>query len=317
MTSFRGGLRWLGLRLRPHRPFLSRYWQRRNGDVFAVNVDSTIGFGASLEWCLEILMHCDTNALTPCLMLTGRNYRSATRGPDWFSYFFEQPALSDEQRERISSGRVHVSKVRTIRDLGLPRDYDAELTFDKASALVGKYLRVRKEILDEVDHFCKEHFNGRFALGVHYRGTDKIGEEASPIPWDRIERKIRHYLDTTPKPTTLFVSSDERGFIDWAEETFASTVAVVFRRDAYRSADGMAVYNSRDGDRYERGRDALVNCLILSRCSLLIKTPSILSGWSKIFNPSLPVVMVGTPFANQRYFPEREILETSRLAPIA
>lgn len=61
-----------------------------------------------------------------------------------------------------------------------------------------------------------------------------------------------------------------------------------------------------------RRRDALVNCLILSRCDALLKTASILSGWSKLFNPQLPVSMMSAPYEEYLWFPERDIVGSSR-----
>ena len=49
-------------------------------------------------------------------------------------------------------------------------------------------------------------------------------------------------------------------------------------------------------DNYTKGLDAIVDCLLLSRCNLLIKTPSQLSAWSKVFNLDLKLVLMGQPY---------------------
>jgi hypothetical protein len=54
------------------------------------------------------------------------------------------------------------------------------------------------------------------------------------------------------------------------------------------------------------GREALVTCLLLSRCGFLIKTPSYLSGWAKIFNPLLPVWLI-SPLLSRGLFPDRQL----------
>jgi hypothetical protein len=41
---------------------------------------------------------------------------------------------------------------------------------------------------------------------------------------------------------------------------------------------------------YRKGEEALINCLLLSRCCALIRTTSFLSAWASIFNPALPIV---------------------------
>ncbi len=70
------------------------------------------------------------------------------------------------------------------------------------------------------------------------------------------------------------------------------------------------------GDNYGKGFHALADCLLLSRCEALVKTPSALSTWSKVFGPELNLVLVGKPYSNPwksswsnidglGYFPEK------------
>jgi hypothetical protein len=40
-----------------------------------------------------------------------------------------------------------------------------------------------------------------------------------------------------------------------------------------------------------------------------MKTASLLSGWSKLFNPELPVIMLNEPKKKHLWFPEREIVK--------
>jgi len=54
------------------------------------------------------------------------------------------------------------------------------------------------------------------------------------------------------------------------------------------------------GDSYKKSLDALVDCLILSKSAVLVKTPSMLSAWSKILNPHLKLILVGTPLKQPR-----------------
>jgi hypothetical protein len=85
--------------------------------------------------------------------------------------------------------------------------------------------------------------------------------------------------------------------------------------DDQRSDGTEAVHRLAFADgNYRKGREALLNCLLLSRCSALIRTASTLSGWASIFNPELPVTMLNRPFPNRLWFPDDRILRRATLA---
>jgi len=156
-------------------PPIISYQQKKNGNIFAVNINSEVGFCANLEWCLEILMHCETYNLTPYIQLTGSNYRSPQLGKDYFAYFFENIKLSEEDKLKIKNKKIRISKISDISQLGLPENYDLKLTISNAAGLIAKYISIKEDIIDEVNSFCTAYF-GNNVLGLHYRGTDKKEE---------------------------------------------------------------------------------------------------------------------------------------------
>jgi len=66
-------------------------------------------------------------------------------------------------------------------------------------------------------------------------------------------------------------------------------------------------------DRLRIGREALVSSLLLSNCGLLVKTPSYLSAWSKIFDPSLPVKLASPPRPDAFWFPDSRLWDEQDL----
>jgi hypothetical protein len=62
---------------------------------------------------------------------------------------------------------------------------------------------------------------------------------------------------------------------------------------------------------YRKGQEALINCLLLSRCSTLIRTTSFLSAWASIFNPGLPIVLLNEPYAKSLWYPEKVLIPRS------
>jgi CMP-N-acetylneuraminic acid synthetase len=142
---------------------------------------------------------------------------------------------------------------------------------------------------------------------VHYRGTDKV-LEAPLVNYDKVILNIEYYLRKFPETNGVFISSDDINFIEYIKKA-SIRKPIIYRDDSFRSRDGKPVHKVTDINIYEMNRDALVNCLILSRCNALIKGASILSAWSKLFNPQLDLVMLNTPYDQKLWFPERELIK--------
>jgi hypothetical protein len=259
--------------------------------VMAVEIKNTIGLGARLSWVLEILAFCEEHNLRPA-------FRFTCPGSD--SDFFK-PFFAINERVACRKDAVQFVKIHTIGELDLGRNYDDVLTVATASRLIKKYLLIQDDIQQEVETFCSAHHFDNTTLGVHYRGTDKSAEAPS-VSYENMEQYIRHYVTDNPAAGTVFVATDDANFLQFIQQSSVADL-VVSRDDSFRATDNVAIHFSGH-DRYALNRDAIVNCLLLSRCHALLKTASILSGWSVLFNPDIRVMMLNKPFDN--YFPERE-----------
>jgi hypothetical protein len=274
----------------------------RNG-VFAVEIKSSVGLGAKLEWCLEILAYCHEHGLIPQFKFS---YPNSAKSEDYFGKFFKLKEIIVEDKT------VRFTTINSIIELNLGKDYDRILTIELATYLIHKYLAVQDDVLSEVESFCQQHFADRRVVGVHYRGTDK-GKESPIVPYDTVKRNIENYLKLRPETNCVFISSDDINFIEDMEGARVGR-PIIYRNDSLRSRDGNSIHESADTNKYEVNRDAIINCLLLSRCDALLKTPSILSGWSKLFNPKLPVVVLNQPY--EQWFPERDLVNESLFEPV-
>jgi hypothetical protein len=241
-------------------------------------------------------------------MSTSPQYVDLTCGPNWFKYFFLNLQLSPEDDDRIQRGEVPICRVDGIRQLGLPENYDKQLNLDIAARLVRKYIGIKESILEKVNDFFDRNAKDKFVLGIHYRGTDKRAE-APPVTFPEFKRSICRFLDQNSKFDCLFVSSDDQRFVDFIENKFGHTLPVFYHNDQERSRNNIAIHRSRKGDKYIKAEEAVLNCLLLSKCNALIKNASILSGWSKLFNPNLPVILLKPPYERQLWFPDRELVQ--------
>jgi Nodulation protein Z (NodZ) len=279
---------------------LARYrWQ---SGVLPIDIHGVLGLGARLEWCLEIAAYCEESGLIPRFRFTYPGSKA-----DYFSELF----LTDT--EPGPHPRAFI-RINSIIELDLGKDYNAILTMESASRLAARCLRVRESIAAEVDAFCERRLGDRQVLGLHYRGTDKV-EESPLVPYETVYRNVDRYFELFPETEAVFVATDDARFLHDISLRRLQ-VEVIARDDAFRSSDGGSVHKSAAADRSAVNRDALVNCLILSRCDAMMKTPSLLSGCSKVFNPALPVVMIGLPYEGNLWFPETAIVGANLFDPL-
>lgn len=291
------------------KPFYCPIQQKRNNGIYAVNIHAKVGFFAQLNWCLYIFSHCERHGLKPIIFLSSPFYVRAS-GENWLEYFFEGPKLAEKDRKLVESGSIRFSHVSDFEQLGFPENHDSQMTLEHANHLLWSYLTIKNELVDYVDSFVDKHFSGRTVLGIHYRGTDKKSE-AKPVSWEYVAITISNYIDENSPVNSLFVASDEGDFVEWIRREF-SHLDVISHNDTMRSRDGKAIHvQPALGDNYMKGKEALVNSLLLAKCDALIRTSSFLSAWSSIFNPSLPVIMMNRPFDDKLWFPDALIVQKS------
>ena len=280
---------------------LARYHSREG--VLGVEIRSSVGLGAKLEWCLEIMAYCHDKGLTPRFRFS---YPDTPDPTDHFDPLFRMKDANPRTAPFIRIG--------SIVELDLGKDYDGILTIELASRLINRHLAVRDDVLREVEDFCGRHFAGRSVVGVHYRGTDKV-QESPRVSYETVRRNIQRYLELYPRTDRIFVATDDANFLAYLQSESPGR-SLVWRDDSVRSKDGTSVHESPQTDKYQVNRDAIVNCLILSRCEALLKTASILSGWSKLFNPGLPTVMLNQPREDLLWFPERALVGDNLFEPV-
>ena len=67
------------------------------------------------------------------------------------------------------------------------------------------------------------------------------------------------------KNFTIFVATDEEPFLQFMKTKFRRRL--VYYKDAYRSDDGQPLHFNQALSAYKKGEDALLDCLLLSKCN--------------------------------------------------
>ena len=273
--------------------------ENKSKGIFAVEVFSKMGFGANFIWLLEILEYSDIEGVQPYVIVTNPSKRIGSKS------FSELIQLKKGGKKPFF---LRYAAMRSFKDLGLPKtwDYNSCLNLDRANYLINTYLQIDTDVTEFARRYTADYFRANRIVGVHYRGTDKISE-APKVSYEQVKEVMQSELSNNSENTQFFLASDDHNFIDYMTTHFG--VEYIITRSVNRSKNGKPIHITSKNLR-EINREALMDCLILAQCQKLLKTASILSGCSVLFNPKINVEMLNEPYPEYRFFPEKLFLKS-------
>ena len=281
---------------------------------------SNAGFFAQVTFALNQIRYCEDHGYLPVVWygedsLDGPNaFYDPSVGENVWDYYFEPVAgytyadivkklndpgdpLSADQVAQLSSDElwhIHEKDPDSIFNYpyGCFRDGPADERWyesqrQKARDIVDRYIRVKPEILDEVDAFFEAHMSGQPVLGLHLRGTDKGTADSSPrlmriVPPAEYFPLIDDYIGSQPS-AKVFVATDQSQYVDEIRSRYGERVVSC---DVMRAQGDINVFQM-EGANYRKGREVLVDALLLSRCDFLLKCTSAVGEFAMYFNRNL------------------------------
>ena len=279
--------------------------------VFEISQDN-IGLFAQLNYCLLLSKFCQENNLSPYFILTGKGNVDPNYGNNWFEYYFSHKQLSPKNQriglnKYLNGDYYKIHNRYAINKLARGSEYHEiqnELTtLREGQLLCNRYILIKDHIIKTADDYFYKSFKNGKVLGIHYRGLDKH-KEAPVFTYPFVLSIIEKYKSMFD---SIFLASDEPEFIKYITKNMTDKNISI-----YSNPSGILHFRDNSGN-YQKGLNALVDSILLSKCDFLIKTPSLLSAWSKLFNPKLPVTLIGRPdlFPNNEhaipghgYYPE-------------
>lgn len=218
----------------------------------------------------------------------GGLYLDPFRGPNWWEYYFEPIVSSSDPHDATPYCEKIPPKTRSR----LAYDAGSIMPAERSHELIQKYIRIKPHIQQEVNAYVDTHFKGCAMIGIHYRGTDKI-TEAPRVPYEQVYKTLRKTIaNLTTDTYKIFVATDEQAFLDDIGSNFKNVICY----DCLRSANDTPLHYSKaqesmspSSNPYERGKEALIDCLLLAKCHILIRTQSNLSSAASDFNPFMVV----------------------------
>lgn len=213
-------------------------------------------------------------------------YMDEELGKNWWEYYYLPIHLgSDEAQMHYCSA----TDVYSLAGIGfhLDRGY--------AYALIQKHIRIKLDIEHEIALFYAHNFAPYFVIGVHHRGTDKVLEWPL-VAYEKTVQCLLNVIGTLKShdqaQLRIFVATDDQFFLNYLIGLFPS---IVIYESFVRSPDGTPLHYSEHlfSSNYQKGKEALLDCALLSKCHILIRpASSCLSLASTFFNPYMPVYAI-------------------------
>jgi hypothetical protein len=213
-------------------------------------------------------------------------YYQKEYGLNWWEYYCKPISIGDKSKA--------ITIELNIKDhLKYAYFVENELSRNQVNQIIKKHIEIRSHVQEKIESYYSRFLKGTFTIGVHYRGTDKVSE-APRVAYTEI---LNHILNEIEKRNLLnykiFVATDELNFLNFAKKELPNKI---FSYSTLHSTDQKSLHIGSTENKYILGEEALIDCVLLSKCNLLIRTSSNLSLWSTFFNPTLPVISL-----NERY----------------
>lgn len=207
-------------------------------------------------------------------------YYDPHHGKNYWQYYFE-PIILGALDNTVSKKRFPLSTQSSFAIFAL-----YEMSYERGNELIQKYIKIKPHIQRKINQFVNEHFKENYVIGVHYRGTDKI-IEAPHVSYEVVVKYIKEEIKKNNN-AKIFVATDEENFLRFMHSNFPGKIIAI---DTLRSTNGQPIHFSFT-HAYKNGEDALIDCVLLSKCSKLYRTSSNLSAASMRFNPALDVTLL-------------------------
>jgi hypothetical protein len=241
-------------------------------------------FGQVLLYVFEILPYLRSQNIFPNWKIAASHYGTSPGG--WVV-----PGVVDVAYRVESGGKKNIDllQLRNQHRHLLGNDWR------QLSALWNEYFCIPRRITENAAKILPLSN----VLGIHYRGNDKLwgSWDSNPVSHEDFLRIIREFLKQRPAIDRIFLATDDFNFYQFLKRNVSLEIInlgeVLFHKEE-TAAEKLS-------DKTDR---AMLDCLLLSHCAVVLQTCSALAAFAKIFNPDLETYRVAaSKFHGEPYFP--------------
>lgn len=193
---------------------------------------------------------------------------------NFWNYYFEQDPICKSN-----------FKILNVRNENYPLQVWSRSFIRKLHEQAVAKLVLKTEMQNSIGQI-KTQFQGLRVLGIHIRRSDHFNEvkQASTSSYFKaVDRQINSY-------DKIYVATDDESVLKDFRLRYPVKIIYI---SASRSSDKVAVHaNLKTTDRYQLGKEALLECYSLAMCNRAILSPSNLSYAALLINPTLAYELI-------------------------
>ena len=237
-------------------------------------------FGQVILWVFEILPYLHEHRIFPDWRIRAAHYGLVIPGALDLAYVV-QPGPKKE---------FNLARLRSHRRCVIGNDWQ------NLSTLWNAYFRIPNRVINLATTFGPLSD----AIGIHYRGNDKntASWDTNPVSHNDYLAIIRQFCQERPEFRRIFLATDDANFYGFLKSNISLEII---------NLGGVSFHKKQaSGELSEEKADrAMLDCLLLSRCGVVLLTSSALSSFAKVINPDLEIYRVAASklFHNTPYFP--------------
>lgn len=267
---------------------------RGNSEKFIIGGRTDCGFFSNFLGVLNNLHWCRKNNYTPVVYWPKGGLYYDARGCNgifsdniWDYYFYPVSDLNYNPHDKINYSPFPPDSFCVATHPNTSAHYPDPNWRKYMNDLISAFIRIKEPTLNKIEEFFTNNIEGRYTVSIHIRGTDKF-LEVRPISLDQIFAEANKHA-----PCQFFIATDDERLLNEAKKKLKGNV---IHYNSCRVNRVAGVHNSHSCPEESRaylGEEALIDCILLSRCNIMIHTWSNLSIAALLFNPVLEHIHLG------------------------
>lgn len=262
-----------------------RLTEKKGFPIYVIRRKHKAGFFSNFFYVLGNIVYAKEKQYSVAVDMqyykTLYNEKKAVNGTrNAWEYYFEQPDNLSVNKA-LKSGNFILSSgeypyeyvpyyVFGIKD---QRNLISRENVNRLFPYYEQYVRIKKDIIDEADKmFSRMVQKSERVLGVHFRGTDLRSAKNHPeTPSLTQYDAVVSEMIRDDKYDKILLCTDEMDILYHFKNEYPDKVVYT---DSLRSEDGTPVHKSkkrtRENDNYLKGKEVLLDALLLSRCDSIV-----------------------------------------------